>query len=188
MLITPDEITSIIGSPQKNVEKYWPIIIEEMKAFEVNKISFQVATLATIGVECAQFKPVRESGDKSYFDKYEGRKSLGNNKPGDGFKYRGGGFIQLTGRGNYRSCGEAIGVDLEGSPSKILDDDVSVRALVWYLKDHGIGTWAERAYNTGDAWDEDFCWRKIRRLVNGGLTAYPKFSKYAQKFKTAALS
>ncbi|MEZ4536631.1 MAG: glycoside hydrolase family 19 protein [Cyanobacteriota/Melainabacteria group bacterium] len=188
MLITTEEIESIIGSPKKNVEKYWPLIIAEMDHVGVNKVSFQVAILATIGVECAQFKPVREKGDKSYFDKYELRKSLGNIKPGDGFKYRGGGFIQLTGRGNYKSCGEAIKVDLENSPDRILEDNISVKALLWYLTSHGVNTWAERAYTINDEWDEDFCWRKIRRLVNGGLTAYPKFAKYAEKFKKAALT
>lgn len=188
MLITAEEISGIIGSPKNNVEKYWPLIIDEMNVKGVNKISFQVATLATIGVECAQFKPVRESGEKSYFDKYEGRKELGNSEIGDGYKFRGGGFIQLTGRGNYRSCGEAIGIDLEGSPSRILEDDVCVKALLWYLTSHGIDVWAQRAYNTSDAWDEEFCWHKIRRLVNGGLTAYPKFSEFAQRFKTAALT
>lgn len=188
MKITPEEITNIIGSPIANTKKYWPLIIEEMKSQKVNKISFQVATLATIGVEAGLFKPVREAGAKSYFDKYEGRKDLGNAKAGDGYLYRGGGFIQLTGRGNYRSCGEAIGVNLEKKPELILDDDISVKALLWYLTSHGIPVWAERAHNTGDAWDEEFCWRKIRRLVNGGLTAYPKFNNYAKKFKLAALS
>lgn len=188
MLITPEEITNIIGSPIANTRKYWPIIIEQMKAEKVNKVSFQVATLATIGVEAASFSPVRESGSKSDFEKYEGRKDLGNTVKGDGYRYRGGGFIQLTGRGNYRHCGNAIGVDLENKPELILDDDVSVQAMMWYLITHGIPVWADRAYDTGDQYDEDFCWRKIRKLVNGGLTAYPKFLKYATKFKAAALS
>ena len=186
MLITPEEITNIIGSPISNTQKYWPLIIKEMVRTKTNKTSFQVATLATIGVEAGRFKPVREAGPKSYFDKYENRKALGNNQKGDGYRYRGGGFIQLTGRGNYRICGKEIGVDLENYPERITEDDVAVKSLVWYLRSHGIDVWADRAYRTDDGYDEEFCWRKIRKLVNGGYTAYSKFRSFAKQFKEAA--
>ncbi len=108
------------------------------------------------------FSPVREFGPKSYFDKYENRKDLGNTKKAMDIVIEASGFIQLTGRGNYRHCGDAIGVDLESNPELILDDNVSVQSLLWYLITHGIPVWADRAYNTGDEYDEDFCWRKIQ--------------------------
>lgn len=187
MTITPEEITNIIGSPIANTKKFWPLIIEELKRTNTNKTAFQVALLATIGVEAGLFKPVREFGPKSYFEKYEFRKDLGKLKKGDGYRYRGGGFIQLTGRGNYRACGRDIGVDLENHPDRIIEDDISIRVLIWYLTTHGINTWADRAYRTDDLWDEEFCWRKIRKLVNGGYTHYAKFRKFADSFKSVAL-
>jgi hypothetical protein len=53
--------------------------------------------------------------------------------------------------------------------------------------DHGLDVWADRAFNEADDYPEDFCTRKIRRLVNGGLTAYPKFKNYWDQLKVIAL-
>ena len=48
---------------------------------------------------------------------YEGRKDLGNTQAGDGKKYKGRGYIQLTGRANYKKFGPAAGADFEGNPT-----------------------------------------------------------------------
>lgn len=64
-----------------------------------------------------------------------GRKSLGNTEEGDGWKYRGRGFIQLTGRSNYRRYGKLLGVDLEGKPDLANDPEVAAMIAVVYLLD-----------------------------------------------------
>jgi len=201
MSITPEDITNIIGSPIANARKYWPMIIEEMKRTNTNKTSFQVALLATIGVECGRFIPVREYGPKNnpeqYFkDMYDITSSrpnrrrkaleLGNVNPGDGILFRGRGFIQLTGRGNYIHAGKDLGIDLVNHPDRALEDDIAVRVLVWFAREHGLPVWADRAYNTADEWPEEFCWRKIRKLVNGGYNHYDKYRRFVDKFKAAA--
>jgi len=188
MTITPEDITNIIGSPIANTRKYYPLIIEELKRTGTNKVSFQVAVLATVGVECGLFKPVHEKGDAKYFAKYEGRKALGNVQPGDGYKFRGRGFIQITGRHNYTEAGKALGIDLVNNPDKALEDETAVKILVWYLRSRGLDVWADRAYNQSDAFPEEECWRKVRRLVNGGYTHYDKFKKFVDKFKIAAVT
>lgn len=74
---------------------------------------------------------------------YGGRKDLGNTEPGDGWDYRGGGFLQGTGRGWYRETGEAIGVDLEGNPDLIENCSVSLKATLWYWTRYKINDHAD---------------------------------------------
>jgi hypothetical protein len=69
-------------------------------------------------------KPIYERGGRSYFDKYEpgtgiGR-MLGNTQSGDGYLFRGRGYVQLTGRANYARAGAKIGVDLIRFPDLAL--------------------------------------------------------------------
>ena len=47
---------------------------------------------------------------------YANRLGNGNEASGDGWKYRGSGYKQLTGRSNYRSIGTLVGIDIEGDP------------------------------------------------------------------------
>jgi predicted chitinase len=61
---------------------------------------------------------------------YGGR--MGNNQPGDGYRYRGRGYIQLTGRENYTSAGRALGLDLAGNPDLAAEPANAARIAVWY--------------------------------------------------------
>lgn len=63
---------------------------------------------------------------------YEGRRDLGNLEPGDGPRFKGRGWIQLTGRSNYRACGRALGLALERRPELAARPDVRWRIAAWY--------------------------------------------------------
>lgn len=89
-----------------------------------------------------------------------GRRRLGNTRPGDGWAFRGGGDIQLTGRDNYARCSRALFGDdrLERDPDMIADPVVAARAAGWFWRSNWLKEWAlrddtkavSRAINLGD--------------------------------------
>ncbi|HEX6858922.1 MAG TPA: glycoside hydrolase family 19 protein [Caulobacteraceae bacterium] len=90
---------------------------------------------------------------------YGGR--LGNTDPGDGARYIGRGYLQITGRANYREMGARIGVDLEAEPERAAEPDIAVEIACAY--------WTARDINTpADAGD----FREVTRRINGGLNGY----------------
>lgn len=89
---------------------------------------------------------------------YEGRKDLGNTRAGDGYRYRGRGVLQVTGRDNYRRFGGMIGVDLESQPDRAAEPAIAM-AL-------GGAYWTSRRINA--AADRDDV-EAVTRLINGGV-------------------
>lgn len=63
---------------------------------------------------------------------YEGRTDLGNIYPGDGVRYKGRGYIQITGRYNYRTYGGYIGKDLEGNPPLAEQPAIAAQVALQY--------------------------------------------------------
>jgi putative chitinase len=80
---------------------------------------------------------------------YSGRHDLGNEGGDDGWLYRGGGLVQLTGRAAYRRAGAAIGVDLESNPEAIENPAIGLKVALWYWQQHDLGRFA--AHNYGRA-------------------------------------
>ncbi len=84
---------------------------------------------------------------------YGGR--LGNVHAGDGWRFRGRGPIQVTGRANYRECGQAIGADLEQEPSLLEMRSTAAASTAWYWRKHKL-----TGYNSDVL--------RVTRLINGG--------------------
>lgn len=116
-----------------------------------------LGALATVRIEVGRdYKPKREiisleTANRNYGGRF-------GNRPGtnDGFDYRGGGFIQLTFRGNYLEYGNKIGVNLVDNPTLLMDPNISARVLARYFKDRGVNV----ALNKKD-------FLTARRIVNG---------------------
>lgn len=98
--------------------------------------------MAQCAHETAGFSTMKEQGGSLDFKKYDIKhnprkaKALGNVKPGDGARYHGRGFIQLTGRDNYKRAGRALGLPLEQRPELVERPDVAAKVAVWFWKNH----------------------------------------------------
>ena len=93
------------------------------------------AFLAQVAHESGNFRYVREIWGPTPDQRgYEGRRDLGNTQPGDGKRYMGRGYIQITGRANYRNYGRKIGMDLENNPELAEQPDVAAKIAVEYWK------------------------------------------------------
>src|SRR5712671_3750209 len=75
---------------------------------------------------------------------YEGRKDLGNTRTGDGKRYSGRGYIQLTGRANYAKYGKALGLPLEDQPEIAATPKVAVQVACQYWADHALNQYADK--------------------------------------------
>ena len=82
---------------------------------------------------------------------------LGNTQPGDGYRYRGGGIMQTTGRANYRRMGERCGVNFEKIPALVLSADHALKPA--------LAEWTEG--NLNEAADRDDI-LTITKRINGG--------------------
>lgn len=96
-------------------------------------IALALAALVA-GAAWHTMQPIHERGKRAYFDKYEpGTKigaRLGNTAVGDGFRFRGRGYVQLTGRGNYDKAGRKLGLNLVAGPDAALSPPIAAKILI----------------------------------------------------------
>lgn len=60
-------------------------------------------------------------------------RSMGNTEPGDGWKYRGRGYIQITGKSNYKKFGDLLKVDLVGNPDLAKDPEIALQIVFHFI-------------------------------------------------------
>ncbi|UWX94960.1 glycoside hydrolase family 19 protein [Enterobacter mori] len=90
-----------------------------------------------------------------------GKKNLGNQTAGDGWKYRGQGLKQITGLNNYRSCGQSLKLDLVSHPELLQVDEHAVRSAAWFYVSRGC------LLHSGDV-------ERVTLLINGGSNGLDK--------------
>jgi putative chitinase len=74
---------------------------------------------------------------------YSSRMGNGPAESGEGWKYRGRGLKQLTGKDNYTRCGATLGVDFVGNPDLLLEPIYAARSAGWFWKANNLSTFAD---------------------------------------------
>jgi hypothetical protein len=170
-MVEPEVVAKILRCPLADVEAHLPTVLTALAEQQILDKPTLIAAIATIGVETGGFRPIKEYGDEAYFTHhYEWREDLGNIYAGDACEYCGRGFIQITGRANYRGYGLCLNIPLEDKPDLALDPVIGAKILALYFSDRGVFLAAR-----------DRNWKRVRALVNGGFNGLDEFMRFVER-------
>jgi putative chitinase len=105
---------------------------------------------------------------------YANRMANGSEASGDGYKFRGRGYIQLTGRDNYTQFGKAIGVDIPNNPD-LVASKYALASAAWFWSKNGLNKLA-------DAGAGDTAVTSITKRVNGGTIGLADRIKHFKEY------
>lgn len=163
-MVTRDELLVIMPGSENRVDKFLPFLNQYAERFQVDTTLRFAHFIAQVAHESGSLRYVRELGSGM---KYEGRKDLGNTKPGDGPRYKGRGFLQITGRKNYQIVGEALGLNLIDNPQLLEQPEWAVASAFWFWDRHKLNTWADK---------DDVM--TITKRINGGTNGLADRKKF----------
>ena len=109
---------------------------------------------------------------------YAKRLGNGDEASGDGWRYRGRGLIQLTGRDNYRAAAQGIDLPLEDDPDLLLQPGPAALSAAWFWKSHGLNELADAS--------ADFS--TITKRINGGTVGLNERVAFWEKAKDALVA
>ena len=180
--ILPGVTTTIVSrmfpfTQVDNIKTNLPFVLQSLLDFELTERPMVLMALATIRAETESFRPISEYKSKYNtspgghpFDLYDRRTDLGNSRKGHGEKYKGRGFIQLTGKFNYEKYGPRIslGRRLSSDPDLANEPEHAAALLSVFLKDKEMPI--KEALMHGEL-------ATARRLVNGGSHGLNRFTE-----------
>lgn len=177
--VTVDIVSKMFPqTPRPNIQTNLPFVLQAMVDAILADKNMILMALSTIRAETASFRPISEGISKfntapggTPFGLYNPPGNIatriGNTQPGDGPRFKGRGFIQLTGRFNYKKFGPVVGADLIVNPDLGNDPKIAAELLAAFIKDK------EQQIRKALAADD---LRTARKLVNGGSHGLDDFT------------
>lgn len=152
--------------------------------FEKNNVNTPLRIahfMAQIEHESGGFKYLKELGNDNYLSKYDTgqlAKNLGNTpeKDGDGQKYRGRGYIQITGLANYKELSKDTSIDFVKNPELLEQEPNAILSALWF--------WNKRKLNQFADLDDI---KTITKKINGGYNGFDDRKKNLEKYKKELL-
>lgn len=187
-MLTAAQLARCTGASLSNATTWLPHLIAAMEKYGIRGPVERAAFLAQVGVESGGMSRLEEGLTYTTPERlqtvwparfktreaalpyvrnpqalanlvYGGR--MGNTQPGDGYRYRGRGLKQLTGRSNYAAYAKASGADVLSNPDLLLHPKYAADSAAWFWSVNGCAALAA---------DQD--WKGLTRRINGGLTGY----------------
>lgn len=160
--MTPEVLAQCTGARIDRARTHAPFIVAAMDEFDIDSPQRQAAFLSQIGFESGSLRwPLELWGPTDQQLRYEPPSDLatrlGNTEKGDGLRYRGRGWIMITGRFNYGRAGAALGIDFTSFPQMAEEPAAAARIAGWYWSTHKLNFFAD----AGD-------YVSITKGINGG--------------------
>lgn len=153
------QLAKAVGSTVDRATLWLAHLEAAMAEFGIDTKQRQAMFLAQIGHESGGLRYTVEVWQPTAAQlTYEGRKGLGNTVAGDGYKFRGRGLIQITGRFNYTEVGKALGLDCVNDPDLLSDPVNGARSAAWWWHSRRLNAYA----------DADDC-KGCTKVINGGF-------------------
>ncbi len=140
---------------------------QAMRQFDITSPKRAAAFIAQVAHESGEFRYREEIASGSA---YEGRRDLGNVKTGDGRRFKGRTFIQITGRSNYQAVSRALGKNFVDDPDALAQQKYAALGAAWWWSTHGCNQIADSG---------DFI--ALTRRINGGTNGLEDRQKYHRR-------
>jgi predicted chitinase len=159
----------------------FPFLTAAIGEFAIDSPARTAAFLAQLAHESGQFRFMEEIwGPTPAQRRYEPvstlASTLGNTEAGDGFRFKGRGPIQITGRANYKRFGDLLGLDLVGEPQRAALPEVAFRVAALFWSKKGLNELADQV--------SEAAFREITRRINGGFNGLADRQKFYETAKT----
>lgn len=175
MKVTREQILAIMPNAKAKVDDFLPYINGYADTYKIDTPKRMAHFLAQIAHESGELRYTKELGNRNYFHKYDVGKlknMLGNLKDGDGYKYRGRGLIQITGRANYQALQNSREVtdDIMENPKLLEEPRYATKSAMWWWWKHGLNKLADSGSFVA-----------ITKTINGGTYGLENRRKYLKR-------